>query len=101
MRPIHLAFACTLFGVFICAQAQPLKDILLRGASLAPDLDLPAEPAYLGAFSAPKMALYKPQGSGPFPAIVILHPCGGLRSLSGPWQNMAILGWAKEAVSRG
>jgi len=85
----------------IAVSAQPVNEALLRAASLAPDLDLPVEPAYLGAFSAPKMALYKPEGPGPFPAIVIQHQCGGLRSSSGTWQNMAILGWAKEAVARG
>jgi dienelactone hydrolase len=47
------------------------------------------------------MALYKPEGPGPFPAIVFHHHCGGLRSSSKIWQNMAILGWAKEAVARG
>jgi hypothetical protein len=59
------------------------------------------EPSYLGIFSGPKMALYKPEGAGPFPALVLLHQCGGLRSATGSWQNMAVLDWAKEAVSRG
>ena len=93
--------AALILLVPIVARPQPINEALLRAASQAADLDLPAEPAYLGAFSAPKMALYKPEGAGPFPAIVIQHQCGGLRSSSGTWQNMAILGWAKEAVARG
>jgi dienelactone hydrolase len=101
MRTLTLVIACALWSGSGYSHAQSLRDVLLSGAALAPDLELPTETAYLGAFSAPKMALYKPEGPGPFPAIVILHQCGGLRSLSGPWQNMSILGWAKEAVSRG
>ena len=81
--------------------AQPFPGGLDRAARQAADIDLPQEPSYLGAFSAPKLALYKPEGHGPFPAIVLLHQCGGLRSSSGAWQNMSVLGWAKEAVSRG
>lgn len=101
MRTANTSVAVMLAGVLMSAQAQPLQEMPLRGASLAPDLELPAEPAYLGAFSAPKLALYKPEGPGPFPALVIQHQCGGLRSSTGSWQNLAILGWAKEAVSRG
>lgn len=101
MRQIHALAALFLLLVPLVVGSQPIKDFLLRLASQAPDLDLPTEPSYLGAFSAPKMALYKPEGPGPFPAIVFHHHCGGLRSSSGIWQNMAILGWAKEAVARG
>jgi len=101
MRPTYIAIACALRVASVCAQVQPLPDILLRGASLAPDLDLPTEPSSLGVFSGPKLALYKPGGAGPFPAIVIQHQCGGLRSSTGAWQNLAILDWAKQAVSRG
>jgi len=96
-----LALVCTLWIHAGDSHAQALRDTLLAAAALAPDLELPAEPAYLGMFSGPKLALYKPDGPGPFPALVILHQCGGLRSSSGTWQNMAILEWAKEAVSRG
>jgi dienelactone hydrolase len=100
MRPIH-ALAAFFLAVPLVVCSQPIKDALLKTASQAPDLDLPTEPAFFGALSAPKMALYKPEGTGPFPAIVIQHQCGGLRSSSGNWQNLAILGWAKEAVARG
>lgn len=101
MRPLRIAAVCALSSLVGLTQAQSAREELLRAASLAPDLELPAEPAHLGVFSAPKLALYKPEGSGPFPALVIQHQCGGLRSSTGAWQNMAILAWAKEAVSRG
>lgn len=83
------------------AFSQSARDALIKAATLAPDLELPSEPSSLGLLSSPKMALYKPDGAGPFPAVVLQHQCGGLRSASGTWQNMAMLEWAKEAVSRG
>lgn len=45
------------------------------------------------------MALFKPEGAGPFPALVLLHQCGGLGNPR--WQNESMLDWAKEAVARG
>ncbi len=41
------------------------------------------------------MGIYKPEGKGPFPAVILHHQCGGL----GP--NRSMLDWAKEAVKRG
>jgi dienelactone hydrolase len=72
---------------------------LAAAASLAKDLEFPAEPSRLSFFSAPKMALYKPDGPGPFPALVLLHQCAGLGQDS--WQNLSVLQWAKDAVTRG
>jgi len=37
--------------------------------------------ASLGPFTA---LLLRPQGAGPFPAIIALHGCGGLSDRSGP-----------------
>ncbi len=45
------------------------------------------------------MALYKPEGPGPFPALVLQHQCSGLGNSR--WQNTSMLAWAKEAVARG
>jgi dienelactone hydrolase len=73
----------------------------LNAASQAKDLEFPTEPSGFSFFSSPRFALYKPEGTGPFPAIVLHHQCGGLRNASGSWQNMSMLGWAKEAVGRG
>ncbi len=44
------------------------------------------------------MALYKPEGAGPFPALVLHHQCGGLGGRAG---NQSMLTWAKEAVAQG
>jgi dienelactone hydrolase len=73
----------------------------LRSANMAKDLEFPAEVSTLSFFSAPRLALYRPEGPGPFPALVLLHQCGGLTSANGRWQNMSMLGWAREAVARG
>src|SRR5262245_45394810 len=80
------------------ALAQP-ADPLLTGASLAKDLEFPTKPSGLSFFSTPEMALYRPDGAGPFPALVLLHQCGGLRQ--DRWQNVAMLEWARQAVARG
>jgi dienelactone hydrolase len=45
------------------------------------------------------MALYKPEGDGPFPALVLQHQCGGLKNRR--WTNEALLDWARVAVARG
>ncbi len=41
--------------------------------------------------------LYKPEGPGPFPAVVIMHDCSGL----GPKSSGAPERWARELVGRG
>lgn len=60
---------------------------------MAPDLVFPATAEAPSAVTKPRMALMKPDGNGPFPAIVFIHQCRGL--------NPAILAHAKEAVRRG
>jgi dienelactone hydrolase len=80
------------------AFAQPANP-LLGGASLARDLQFPTKAARLSSLSAPEMALYRPDGPGPFPAVVLHHQCGGLGQ--GRWQNLSMLEWAKQAVARG
>lgn len=75
------------------ASAQSWGEALKTGASLAPDLSFPAEAQSLGLLSPNGMAIYKPEGAGPFPALVIHHSCGGVRS--------EILDWAKLAYEKG
>jgi dienelactone hydrolase len=80
------------------ASAQP-DNPFLAAASQAKDLEFPTKTSRLGFFSVPEMALYKPDGPGSFPALVLHHQCGGLGE--GRWQNLAMLDWAKQAVARG
>jgi dienelactone hydrolase len=81
--------------------AQVTDERLRNASSQAKDLEFPAEPSKLSFFGTPRMAIYKPEGAGPLPAIVLFHQCGGLASASGKWQNLSMLNWAKEAVKRG
>lgn len=77
----------------------PDTESLRRSAAMAPDLAFPTEVSSFGMFSTPQMALYKPEGPGPFPALILHHQCGGLYNER--WQNRSMLEWAKEAVARG
>lgn len=95
-------FLATLFALMASLPARadfPDADTLRQSAGLAPDLVFPTEVSTFGLFSTPQMALYKPEGAGPFPALVLHHQCGGLRNER--WQNRSMLEWAKEAVARG
>ncbi len=58
-----------------------------------PDLSFPKEAKELGFFSSLEMGIWKPKGQGPFPALIIVHSCAGLRQ--------QISYWRKEAVRRG
>ena len=79
--------------------AQMTPERLIGAASQAKDLAFPNEPSRLSFFGSPRTALYKPEGAGPFPALVLHHQCGGLGNSR--WQNVSMLNWAKEAVARG
>ena len=73
--------------------AQPLEAGGLARANKGPDLKFPEEAGELSASSPLAMAIYRPPGAGPFPALVIVHSCGGLRQ--------EIQDWAKLALERG
>lgn len=82
------------------AYGQMTPSRLSEAARAAPDLKFPEAPAPTFP-SAPEMAIYKPSGSGPFPAVVLVHQCHGLRLSARNWTNTSMLTWAKEAVARG
>lgn len=69
------------------------SESIYRGATIAPDLVLPDVVETVDRLASPRMALIKPAGSGPFPAIVLMHQCGGL--------NVAVAAWARAAASHG
>lgn len=73
--------------------AQTYRDAVVRLAGASADLTFPSEATELSVFSRPQMAIYKPAGDGPFPAVVILPACGGVRP--------EILDWAKKTVAQG
>ena len=67
--------------------------MLLPSVALARDLKFPEQAKSLGVFSALEMAIYKPEGAGPFPALLLMHTCGGL--------TQHIQEWTKRAMQRG
>jgi dienelactone hydrolase len=91
-------FALTFaFFVGIHAYAQPTPRNLANDASSAPDLVLPTSATPLSEANYPKMLLMKPDGDGPFPAVMLGHQCGGLVfSKANPQAaNWSMLDWAK------
>ena len=68
---------------------------------MAEDLKFPDKPSEFSIFRGPQLSIYKPEGAGPFPALVLVHQCGGLVFGGGRRQNESMLNWAKEAVARG
>ena len=64
-----------------------------QGRLRLPDLVFPKQATELGFFSALEMGIWKPAGDGPFPALIIVHTCAGIRQQIGYWR--------KEAVRRG
>lgn len=97
-RPI-LAALLALMAALPARADYPDAESLRKSAAMAPDLAFPTEVSTFGFFSTPQMALYRPEGPGPFPALVLHHQCGGLGNQR--WQNRSMLEWAKEAVARG
>jgi len=67
-------------------------DAAYRAATLAADLTFPADAEVAAKLTSPRMALLKPAGEGPFPAIVIMHQCSGLKE--------AVVSWAHRMVAQ-
>lgn len=66
-------------AVAACATVEPL--LVPQGVNLS-------SPPPLG-----KMSLYRPKGTGPSPAVVLLHTCGGL--------GQHVFDWASRLTSAG
>jgi dienelactone hydrolase len=93
MRQFRSIIRCTFGAIFFAAAT-----LALAQQPMARDLQFPAEPVAFSAIDRPQMALFKPAGAGPFPALVLVHQCGGLGTRK---PNESMLTWAKEAVARG
>ncbi len=76
-----------------------VSPVAAQQAPMAKDLEFPSAPVQLSEFAVPQMVLLKPDGPGPFPALVLHHQCGGLRR--GQWHNQSMRDWAVKAVNRG
>ena len=83
--------------------AQITPRSLFNQSTSANDLSLPVETTLIAEANYPQMMLLKPNGEGPFPAIVLGHQCGGLVfSKSNPQiANWSMLQWAKDFQQSG
>lgn len=68
-------------------------ELAQSATTFAADLAFPTTAEAEDQLTVPRMAFLKPPGDGPFPALVILHQCGGV--------NDAVAGWARDATRRG
>jgi dienelactone hydrolase len=103
MKHPFKAVACATLLLVACpshAQTPSVTERLVGATRAAPDLNWPSQPRTPGPSGSPvEMALYKPAGDGPFPALVLAHQCGGLNA--GRWSNQSMLDWARRAVGQG
>ncbi|MBI3445492.1 MAG: dienelactone hydrolase family protein [Magnetospirillum sp.] len=93
----------TLLIVGLTAQsvaAEAFDPAEVKAAAMeARDLSLPTDPTPPEAMTVARMGLFKPEGDGPFPALVLFHQCAGLSPGGRP--NASMLNWARLAVTRG
>jgi dienelactone hydrolase len=88
-----------LFSGFLLTSCPINAQGLLGFATQAKDLTFPITPPVAATVDGSRMALLKPSGSGPFPAIVLHHQCGGLHNKGGPNRSMGA--WAQAALGQG
>src|SRR6266550_4253968 len=70
--------------------------LLIAGcAGTTPDMSITSTTS--GVTAHIPVTVSKPDGPGPFPAVVVMHDCSGV----GPGSSGAPGRWAKELVSRG
>ncbi len=81
---------CSLLCVLM---AGSLTQASAQPAGRIADLVLPQQAQSLSFFSSLGMGIWKPEGDGPFPALILLHTCGGVSQHIGTWR--------KEAITRG
>jgi dienelactone hydrolase len=67
--------------------AQSMTDRLRSEAAALPDLKFSGEGKKLRVFSSLDNAVFRPDGAGPFPAIVLHHTCGGIGEHSRYWTD--------------
>lgn len=74
-----LTFALVLLSLNQTAAAQSYSQFTTRIPQY-PDLKFSSEAKSLGFFSSVSNGIFKPEGDGPFPAVVLVHTCGGIQS---------------------
>ncbi|MBI3707859.1 MAG: prolyl oligopeptidase family serine peptidase [Proteobacteria bacterium] len=91
---IFVAAVLSAVSLATSISAAEIVDNFDRPMSNVPDLSFPDEPTeFIG--SAGKSRMFKPDGAGPFPGLVLLPTCGG------HWTFLNTFDWAKRALDRG
>ena len=85
--------AAALFAAALSLGAGAQPQYFKERAASAPDLVF-GEPKTLRFFSTLHNAVFKPDGAGPFPAIVHFHTCGGIDAYRGRY-------WTEAALEQG
>ncbi len=88
---MRVAVGCVAFLLAIVLSASVSTGV--QAGPLDDDLTFPTSPEPFGWAKSTKM--FKPQGNGPFPALVLLPTCGG------HWSHHVFDVWAKAALQRG
>lgn len=68
-------------GVFLCvtsAGAQGIRNLLKNQSASFQPVPMSPDVSELGLFSTIANTVFKPAGAGPFPAVVLVHTCGGV-----------------------
>jgi dienelactone hydrolase len=92
-RALALATSIAFVGATSLQAAEIVVDAQDTPMGSWADLKFPAGPEPFS--SAPASKMFKPEGVGPFPGLVILPTCGGLP----PW--FQVFDWARHALQRG
>lgn len=77
---MRIANVCMLLVFLLCSEvvlAQFGTPSSLKAESEGASITFPVEPTSLASINTNRASLYKPDGNGPFPAMVLLHNCGG------------------------
>ena len=81
-----IILGAALAGLWQAALAQPVVDHFSSMKSLSA-LKFPAQPIEGEAGGEAYLAIHKPAGAGPFPAVVLHHTCAGIRDHISHWTN--------------
>ncbi len=93
--------AAALAASAVHAQFTP-RDLMFDSRS-ASDLTFPSAVTPIEQATYPQMMLLKPEGEGPFPAVMLGHQCGGLvfNKANPRAANWSMLQWAKDFQQAG
>lgn len=97
MRFLHLVAVCAVTAALSSPESAAQTPLPPNGEAVQP-LEFPAQAEVFSDASRLRMALYKPAGTGRFPAIVISPTCGGFYGRN---ERAELLDWAKRAIARG